>query len=343
MKNPKWREAYPQGHKVKYGGKFLTTWSGYSLDLIQTNGGTISANKNRGYEDDQVNFSYTANEDYGFNGWSASKGSFNGNTYTFSNGNASAKGSFEYFGPSITSWKSSNNTSAYTVQPARYDDMVQYNLPTTSTACVIGVHYKIHLDPSLQGQAYATSAQMLFGIAGWEKVWNGSTWQATASNLSTPVKNLLWEGFNTLNLEPVFCPSNVSDPDKTRITNKLSAVNAFAQGHGQFTAYAAPNQTNWQNDWDVKFLITHKRNDNVSTFEPHKSSTVSGYFNNEFVYSASMGLNMGSISSVWAGAGFFKVGQYGYLSAAPGSAKQEIGVFNYDDINNAYRWLMAQN
>lgn len=94
MKNPKWREAYPQGHKVKYGGKFLTTWSGYSLDLLQTNGGTISANKNRGYEDDEVNFSYTANQDCYFNGWSANKGSFNGNTYTFSNGNATAKADF---------------------------------------------------------------------------------------------------------------------------------------------------------------------------------------------------------------------------------------------------------
>jgi len=121
MKNPKWREAYPQGHKVKYGGKFLTTWSGYSLDLIQTNGGTISANKNRGYEDDQVNFSYTANKDCYFNGWSANTGSFNGNTYTFSNGNASAKGSFI-------------NTS-----PAKLFNYTSQNIKMVGTTCYTGI------------------------------------------------------------------------------------------------------------------------------------------------------------------------------------------------------------
>ena len=107
MKNPTWREADPQGHNVKYGGKFLTTWSGYSLDLIQTNGGTISAQRNRGYEDDEVNLSYTANQDCYFNGWSANTGSFNGNTYTFSNGNASAKGEFVNTNPT----RAYNNTT----------------------------------------------------------------------------------------------------------------------------------------------------------------------------------------------------------------------------------------
>ena len=127
MKNPKWREAYPQGHKVKYGGKFLTTWSGYSLDLIQTNGGTISANKNRGYEDDQVNFSYTANQDCYFNGWSANTGSFNGNTYTFSNGNASAKGSFI-------------NTS-----PAKLFNYTSQNLKMVGTNSYTGIAYNNYM------------------------------------------------------------------------------------------------------------------------------------------------------------------------------------------------------
>ena len=94
MKNPKWREAYPQGHKVKYGGKFLTTWSGYSLSLEQTNGGTISAQRNRGYEDDEVPMSYTANQDCYFNGWSANEGSFVGNNYKFGTNDATAKASF---------------------------------------------------------------------------------------------------------------------------------------------------------------------------------------------------------------------------------------------------------
>jgi hypothetical protein len=123
MKNPKWREAYPQGHKVKYGGKFLTTWSGYSLDLIQTNGGTISANKNRGYEDDQVNLSYTANQDCYFNGWSANTGSFNGNTYTFSNGNASAKGSFINTNPSRAY---NNTTTGFTASVTTQPGMSKY-------------------------------------------------------------------------------------------------------------------------------------------------------------------------------------------------------------------------
>lgn len=35
MKNPKWKCAYPNSHKVKFGSKFLTQWDGYHLTLAK--------------------------------------------------------------------------------------------------------------------------------------------------------------------------------------------------------------------------------------------------------------------------------------------------------------------
>jgi hypothetical protein len=52
MKNPKWKCAYPGTHKVRYGGKFLTNWTGYNLTLLPSEYGTISGDKLRGYEDE---------------------------------------------------------------------------------------------------------------------------------------------------------------------------------------------------------------------------------------------------------------------------------------------------
>ena len=69
MKNPKWKCAYPNSHKVKFGGKFLTQWDGYNLTLEQSTGGTISADRLKGYQEQSANLSYTANQDYYFNGW----------------------------------------------------------------------------------------------------------------------------------------------------------------------------------------------------------------------------------------------------------------------------------
>ena len=69
MKNPKYVVSYPNTHKVKFGGHTMSPWTGYSLELIQTNYGRISADRFRGYQDDVVNLSYTPSAECTFNGW----------------------------------------------------------------------------------------------------------------------------------------------------------------------------------------------------------------------------------------------------------------------------------
>lgn len=96
MKNPKWREAYPQGHKVKFGNKFLTTWAGYNLTLLPSEYGTISGDKLVGYQDDVCNLTAypttLLNEFQGYDLTGA--GYIQNNQYTYVDGNATAQGRF---------------------------------------------------------------------------------------------------------------------------------------------------------------------------------------------------------------------------------------------------------
>lgn len=108
MKNPKWKCANDTGtHKVKFGGKFLTQWDGYHLTLEQSTGGTISADKLKGYQEQSANLSYTANQDYYFNGWESTGAPVVDNKVEFTQ-DTTAKANF------------------FNTSPAKY-----YNNPTT--------------------------------------------------------------------------------------------------------------------------------------------------------------------------------------------------------------------
>lgn len=95
MKKPKWRCAYPNSHKVKFGGKFLTQWEGYHLTLQQSTGGTISADKLRGYPEQSANLSYTANTFYHFNGWNSTGANIQNSKVPFTQ-DTTAKANFIY-------------------------------------------------------------------------------------------------------------------------------------------------------------------------------------------------------------------------------------------------------
>ena len=43
MKNPKYVISYPNSKKLSFGGHTMSPWTGYSLELIQTENGFISA------------------------------------------------------------------------------------------------------------------------------------------------------------------------------------------------------------------------------------------------------------------------------------------------------------
>ena len=96
MKNPKWRCAYPGTHKVKYGGKFLTNWTGYNLTLLPSEYGTISGDRLRGYEDEVCHLTAYPNTLLNqFEGYDLTGGGYiQGNDYTYTTANATAQGRF---------------------------------------------------------------------------------------------------------------------------------------------------------------------------------------------------------------------------------------------------------
>lgn len=75
MKNPRWKEAYPQQHKVKYGGKNLTTddnWRVLHVNLYQSTSGTINANPLTGRYEDTITLSNTPASHYKLNSYQVS-------------------------------------------------------------------------------------------------------------------------------------------------------------------------------------------------------------------------------------------------------------------------------
>lgn len=108
MKNPKYVIAYPNSHKLSFGGHTMSPWTGYSLELIQTDYGRISADRFQGYQDDVVHLSYTPSAECTFNGWDNVGGSLNGNTVTFTDSNIHIAGVFLHNG-------------SYTATSSRYD------------------------------------------------------------------------------------------------------------------------------------------------------------------------------------------------------------------------------
>lgn len=96
MKNPKWRCAYPDTHKVKFGGKFLTQWTGYDLTLLPSEYGTISGDKLRGYEDEVCHLTAYPNSLLNqFDGYDITGGGYiQGNDYIYTTANATAQGRF---------------------------------------------------------------------------------------------------------------------------------------------------------------------------------------------------------------------------------------------------------
>ena len=67
----------------------------YTLTLQTDGHGTLTANKITGYAGDTVTLTPTYNTYYRFNNYSNTGGSINGNTFTFGNGNATAKANFK--------------------------------------------------------------------------------------------------------------------------------------------------------------------------------------------------------------------------------------------------------
>lgn len=97
MKNPKWRCSYPGAHKVSFGGKFLTQWNGYNVNYLPSLNGTVSGDKNKGFEGDTVTLSNSADPYYTLDHYVVSGSSlYGGNKFDFNKSNVDVSGVFKY-------------------------------------------------------------------------------------------------------------------------------------------------------------------------------------------------------------------------------------------------------
>ena len=86
MKYPKYKLAFPGKHALVFNGHPMTQFGGYTLGTYASGNGIVSANKTKGFWGESAELFQSAADYYTFGGYSANKGTVNGNTYIFGKG-----------------------------------------------------------------------------------------------------------------------------------------------------------------------------------------------------------------------------------------------------------------
>lgn len=86
MKYPKYKLAFPGKHVIVFKGHPMTQFGGYTLGTYASGNGIVSANKTKGFWGESAELFQSAADYYTFAGYSANKGTVNGNTYIFGKG-----------------------------------------------------------------------------------------------------------------------------------------------------------------------------------------------------------------------------------------------------------------
>lgn len=88
MKFPKYKLAFPGKHVIVFNGHPMTQFDGYKLNTTAIGGGVVSASKQKGFWGESAELFQSAAQYHTFEGYSANKGTVNGNTYVFGKGDA---------------------------------------------------------------------------------------------------------------------------------------------------------------------------------------------------------------------------------------------------------------
>lgn len=86
MKYPKYKLAFPGNHAIVFKGHPMTQFNGYTLGTYASGNGIVSANKTKGFWGESAQLFQSAAQYHTFDGYSANKGTINGNTYIFGKG-----------------------------------------------------------------------------------------------------------------------------------------------------------------------------------------------------------------------------------------------------------------
>ena len=88
MKFPKYKLAFPGKHSLVFNGHPMTQFDGYTLGTYASGSGVVSASKQKGFWGESAELFQSAAQYHSFEGYSANKGTINGNTYIFGKGDA---------------------------------------------------------------------------------------------------------------------------------------------------------------------------------------------------------------------------------------------------------------
>ena len=86
MKYPKYKLAFPGKHVIVFNCHPMTQFDGYTLGTYASGSGVVSASKQKGFWGESAELFQSAAQGYSFEGYSANKGTINGNTYIFGKG-----------------------------------------------------------------------------------------------------------------------------------------------------------------------------------------------------------------------------------------------------------------
>ena len=86
MKYPKYKLAFPGKHVLLFNGHPMTQFNGYKLNTTAIGNGVVSADKTKGFWGESAELFQSASQFHSFEGYSANKGTINGNTYIFGKG-----------------------------------------------------------------------------------------------------------------------------------------------------------------------------------------------------------------------------------------------------------------
>ena len=363
MKNPKWKCANDTGtHKVKFGGKFLTQWDGYHLTLEQSTGGTISADKLKGYQEQSANLSYTANQDYYFNGWQSTGANIQNNQVPFTQ-DTTAKGSFAYTNPTRVIHKTYNaaaNTNAYWYvtggNAVPFCDIV---IPQSISAngysaqyldTIHAIHFKFKTVPiTLNNYDYC------YGFASYstagEAYWVDGKWEA-----------LQYDG--RVEQGPAQTPEVLHDGSHypKLSANRFPVLSFWLAKSTQINTDYAENINSgiyakcddWTTGWnDLKYLVQIKQGYNTD-YNNDRTCYVSAYYNNNYVGSAwegrynllytkymnAMGVFSATNNTAQSGYRINNVSYTNYYKVYhPVAGTAYYDMANFNNITNAKRWL----
>lgn len=234
--------------------KAIFTATGYTLTLQNDGHGTISANKVTGFAGDTVTLSTSYNTYYRFNNYSVTGGTINGNTFTFGNGNATAKANFKTNNFTATGkFESGSNVQITGKGSSKSTDVPEkYAIYGAHTGNVPTAWYNTsnRWKPSnVSGYSMTLNTKMTFsGKTIWQGYRGGMSFATgttmigtTASNTRTYYKNDQGSAIWNYNETVTTTAQNVN----YGISGKLSITASYGQGdYGYATAtYIAASST----------------------------------------------------------------------------------------------------